>query len=399
MPKPGAEFEIQPAERMAGIAPFYVMDILARARAMEAGGRTIIHMEVGEPDFSTPQPVIEAGIAALQAGKTHYTPATGIPELRQAISDYYREHYGVPVEPGRILITPGASGALQLVLAALVNPGDKVLMPDPGYPCNRHMVRLFNGVAVELGVKARDQFKLAPDQVLGVWDERTRALMIASPANPTGRMLDSGAMDNLYQAVRVQDGALIVDEIYQGLVYEQTPHTALSLGEQGLFVVNSFSKYFGMTGWRLGWVVAPGSYVPLLDRLAQNIYLAPPTMAQYGALAAFQPQTLEILEQRKEVFRQRRDYLYSELGDLGFKLAGQPEGAFYIYADVSPFSDDSFEFAARLLEEAGVAITPGRDFGAYRQQRFARFAYTTGMAQLEEGVQRIRKFCRASKAG
>lgn len=384
------------ARRMAGIQPFHVMDILARARSMEASGRSIIHMEVGEPDFSTAEPIVQAGIQALQQGKTHYTAAVGLPELRQAISQYYQDRFGVSVSPSRILITPGASGALQLLLGVLINPGDKVLMPDPGYPCNRHMVRLFEGIAVELGVKARDGYQLAPDQVLHAWDSSSRALMLASPANPTGRTISMPRLQALYEAVRGPGGALIVDEIYQGLTYDGSSDTSLRLGEEGLFVVNSFSKFFGMTGWRLGWLVAPEAYVPLLDRLAQNIFLAAPTVAQHAALAAFQPETLGILEERRQEFQRRRDYLYGELESLGFKLAGKPEGAFYIYADCSAFSQDSFAFAARLLDDVGVAITPGRDFGSFRQERHLRFAYTTSMEHLAEGIQRLRAFIQAN---
>ncbi len=385
----GNKYRLAPASRMAGIAPFHVMDILARARAMEAAGRDIVHMEVGEPDFSTPEPIVEAGIESLRQGKTHYTAATGLPELRQAIADYYQSHYRVSVDPARIVITPGASGALQLVLGTLINPGDKVLMPDPGYPCNRHMVRMFGGEAIELGVKASQDFMLANDQVLRAWDSGCKALMIASPANPTGRLVSLARMRQLLDVVTAAGGALIVDEIYQGLVYSDIRETALALGQDNLFVVNSFSKYFGMTGWRLGWVVAPEAFVPELDRLAQNIFLAAPTNAQYAALAAFQQPAMGILQQRKKLFQQRRDYLYQALVELGFRIKGIPEGAFYLYADVSEFTRDSFRFASDLLEQAGVAITPGKDFGSYRQSSHVRFAYTTDMQRLQEGVSRI----------
>ena len=377
---------------MAGIAPFHVMDILARARAMEASGRDIVHMEVGEPDFSTPQPIVEAGIESLRQGKTHYTAATGLPELRRAIADYYQSHSLVDLDPARILITPGASGALQLVLGALVDPGDKVLMPDPGYPCNRHMVRLFEGQAVELGAEASLDFMLSNEQVLAAWDASCKALMIASPANPTGRLVPLARMRQLLEVVAGAGGALIVDEIYQGLVYSDSRETALSLEQDNLFVVNSFSKFFGMTGWRLGWVVAPQAFVPELDRLAQNIFLAAPTNAQYAALAAFQPPAMKILEQRRDWFRQRRDYLHQALLELGFRIEGKPEGAFYLYADVSEFTRDSFRFCAELLEQAGVAITPGRDFGSYRQSSHVRFAYSTDMQRLQEGVSRIKRW-------
>ncbi|WP_456372269.1 pyridoxal phosphate-dependent aminotransferase [Thiolapillus sp.] len=380
------------ARRMAGIESFHVMDILARARQMDALGQDVVHMEVGEPDFCTPEPIVAAGIQALREGKTHYTAATGLPSLREAISNYYASRFGVQVDPARIIVTPGASGALQLILAVLVNPGERILMPDPGYPCNRHMVRLFEGEAVSLGVKASSGFSLANDQVIRNWDSRTRGLMVATPANPTGRILQLNQLQQLYNAVLAPDGAFIVDEIYQGLVYDQAEETALSLGEENLFVVNSFSKFFGMTGWRLGWLVAPREYVPALDRLAQNIFLAAPTPSQHAALAAFDAQTLEILEERRMIFQQRRDYLYAALLDLGFRIQGKPEGAFYLYADVSRFARDSFVFAREMLEQARVAITPGCDFGSYRPEKFVRFAYTTEMERLKLGVERIRTF-------
>ncbi|WP_456404736.1 pyridoxal phosphate-dependent aminotransferase [Thiolapillus sp.] len=380
------------AQRMAGIEPFHVMDILARAREMDAQGRDVVHMEVGEPDFSSPGPVIEAGIKALRQGKTHYTPAMGLPALRQAISDYYLSRFDVQVDAARIIVTPGASGALQLILGVLIDPGDKVLMADPGYPCNRHMVRMFGGEAVSLGVKASQDFALSNDQVIRHWDSATRALMVATPANPTGRLLSLQQLRFLYEAVRAPDGVLIVDEIYQGLVYDQPVETALKLGQDNLFVVNSFSKFFGMTGWRLGWLVAPPEYAPALDRLAQNIFLAAPTTAQYAALAAFEPESQAVLEQRRQVFQERRDYLYAALLELGFRIQGKPEGAFYLYADISAFSSDSFDFARKLLDQAAVAITPGRDFGSYRSEKFVRFAYTTDLERLKLGVQRISRF-------
>ncbi|WP_456376606.1 pyridoxal phosphate-dependent aminotransferase [Thiolapillus sp.] len=380
------------SDRMAGIEAFHAMDILAHAREMDARGRDVVHMEVGEPDFPSPQPVIDMGIQSLQQGKTHYTPALGLAALRQAISDYYLSRFQVQVDSSRIVVTPGASGALQLILGVLINPGDRVLMADPGYPCNRHMVRMFSGEAVPLKVKASHDFALASDQVIRHWDKDTRALMVATPANPTGRLLSLQQLQFLYEAVRAPDGMLIVDEIYQGLVYEQPVETALKLGQDNLFVVNSFSKFFGMTGWRLGWVVAPPEYVPALDRLAQNIFLAAPTMAQYASLAAFEPETQEILEQRRKVFQERRDYLYDALTSLGFRIQGKPEGAFYLYADVSAFSNNSFDFAARLLDQAAVAITPGRDFGKFRADKHVRFAYTTDMERLKLGVERMGEF-------
>lgn len=392
MRMPGDKPEIIPAARMSGIAPFHVMDILARARAMEAEGRDIVHMEVGEPDFSTPAPIIEAGIRSLQMGKTHYTPALGLAELREAISRYYLDVYHVVIDAARIVVTPGASGALQLILGTLINSGEKVLMPDPGYPCNRHIVRLFDGQAVEIGVTAESGFIPSVQQVADAWDSQTRALMLASPSNPTGSLIDLPDLEKLYQFVRARGGALIVDEIYQGLVYGSRAETALKLGQEGLFIVNSFSKYFGMTGWRIGWVVAPEDFVDALDRLAQNIFLAAPTAAQYAALSAFSADTLAILDDRRKTFQHRRDYLYRALTGLGFSIAVKPQGAFYLYADVSSFTDDSSAFAEQLLEQAGVAITPGKDFGSYLPDAYVRFAYTTDMERLKEGVARIKVF-------
>lgn len=385
----------KPARRMAEIAPFHVMDILARARQLEAAGRDIVHLEIGEPDFDTPAPVIAAGKAALAAGKTHYTPATGLPALREAISQHYLARFGIEVSPSRIVVTPGASGALQLIIGILVDAGQRVLLPDPGYPCNRHMVTLFGGSPVSLPVSGETGFNPTLEQVAKAWDGATRLLMLASPANPTGMMVPPDLLSSLYKLVLERGGGMLVDEIYQGLVYGQSPVTALSLGQDELFVVNSFSKYFGMTGWRLGWLVAPEPYIPLLDRLSQNLFLAAPTPAQYAALAAFGEETMHILEARRERFHQRRDFLYQGLQELGFGLPAKPQGAFYLYADSSSFADDSFTLARELLEHADLAVTPGRDFGQYRAEDHLRFAYTTSRSRLELGLDRLGGFLRA----
>ncbi len=381
----------QRAERMNAIQPFHVMALLARARELEAAGRSIIHMEIGEPDYVTPQPVIDAGIRALTEGHTHYTPAVGLAALRERISVFYRERYGVDVATRRIIITPGASAALQLVMAVLVNPGDTVLMADPGYPCNRNFVYLLNGEPQGLPVDASTDYQPGPAQVDAVWTPRTSALLVASPANPTGTLLTQQALSELYEVVMARNGSLVVDEIYHGLTYAAPASTALSVSD-AIFVVNSFSKYFGMTGWRLGWLVAPQDYVADIDKLAQNLFLAAPTLAQYAALSAFEADNIAILEQRREVFRQRRDYLLPALRELGFDIPVTPEGAFYLYADCSRFTDDSYRFSKQLLEEAGVAITPGIDFGTHQPERHVRFAYTTSLEKLQEGVRRLREY-------
>lgn len=377
------------ATRLSKIEPFHVMDILARARAMEAQGRSIIHMEIGEPDFPTAPAIVQAGIAALEAGRTHYTPALGLPELRAAIA----ASYPAPARPdaGRVAVTPGASGALQLIFAALVNPGDQVLMADPGYPCNRHFVSLFEGEPRAIPVDASTGYQLNAELVRRHWTARTVAVLLASPSNPTGTLIAPDEMAQIARAVEERGGVLIVDEIYHGLVYGEAAVTALA-HSPNLFVVNSFSKYYGMTGWRLGWLVAPASYIPAIDKLAQNIFLAASTPAQYAALAAYGAGAQQELQKRREIFRDRRDFLLPALRELGFEIPLVPQGAFYLYADCSRFTDDSQAFALRLLDQAGVAITPGLDFGSHRAARHVRFSYANTLDNLREGVARLRKY-------
>ena len=383
------------AGRMQLIQPFHVMALLARARELEAAGRSIIHMEIGEPDFVTPQPVIEAGKAALAAGHTHYTPATGLPALRERIAGFYGERYGIAVEAGRVVVTPGASAALQLVLATLVNPGERVLMADPGYPCNRNFVHLLNGQPAGIAVGPEMAYQPTVQQIRDHWDADTVALLVASPSNPTGTVLERDRLEAYFDTVTQHGGSLVVDEIYHGLTYDGQADTALAVADD-IIVVNSFSKYFGMTGWRLGWLVVPEARVADIDKLAQNLFLAAPTLAQHAALVAFEPDNIAILEARREEFRQRRDFLLPALRALGFDIPVTPQGAFYLYAGCSRFTDDSYDFCLKLLEEAGVAITPGIDFGAHRPERHVRFAYTTSLAQLEEGVSRLSEYLRGS---
>jgi len=379
------------AARTDNIVPFYVMDLLARAKELEASGRSIIHMEVGEPDFTTAKPIIEAGKQALDSGHTGYTPATGIPQLKEAIAQHYRDWFEVDVDPRRIIITPGSSGALQLILAVLVDPGREVLMTDPGYPCNKNFVEFFSGVPKPIPVVAERGYQLNSEQVASGWSELTCAALVATPSNPTGTMLSLAEMGRIHHVVREKGGALIVDEIYQGLVYGNENDTALSLGDD-LFVLNSFSKYFGMTGWRLGWLVAPEFYLDRLDCLAQNIFLSCSAPAQYAALEAFSPQCYDIFKYRRDEFKKRRDFLLPALKSLGFEIPVTPEGAFYLYANCSRLTDDSFSFCYELLEAEGVAITPGKDFGTYMPEEHIRFAYTTSIEQMEEAVSRLQRF-------
>ena len=379
------------AERMGSIQPFHVMALLGRARELEAEGRSIIHMEIGEPDFVTPQPVIDAGIKALQAGYTHYTPAVGLQVLRERIAEFYRVRYGVDIDPQRVIVTPGASAALQLILAAVVNPGEQVLMADPGYPCNRNFVYLLNGQPLGIPVTAASNYQPTPQQVRDDWTEQVAALLVASPSNPTGTLLSEQTLREYHAIAVARGGCLIVDEIYHGLVYGGQASTALAVSDE-IFVVNSFSKYFGMTGWRLGWLIAPQAYVADMDKLAQNLFLAAPTIAQHAALKAFDEENINILETRRHEFRQRRDFLLPALRDIGFDIPVIPDGAFYLYANCSRFTDDSFSFSSRLLEEAGVAITPGIDFGINQPETHVRFAYTTSLENLQEGVRRLQAY-------
>jgi aspartate/methionine/tyrosine aminotransferase len=379
------------ARHMDKIQPFRVMALLAEAKQLEASGRSIIHMEVGEPDFDTPQPIIEAGIQALKEGRTHYTAAVGDMALRQSISDYYRQQFNIDIAAERILVTPGASGALQLVLSVLINPADQVVMADPGYPCNRNFIYLLGGEPVAVEVSSQTHFQIQAQHLPAVWSEKCRALLLASPSNPTGTIIEKNEMKAIIDYVHSRNAVVIVDEIYQGLCYEHEAYSALQLSKD-IFVINSFSKYFGMTGWRLGWIVAPECYVGDLDKLAQNLYLAASTPAQVAAISAFSADTRQILEERTAIYRQRRDYLLPELEKLGFRIPVVPDGAFYIYADCSQLTDDSLHFCQQALHQAGVAITPGLDFGDNHPQDYIRFAYTTDMAGLKEGIRRLREF-------
>jgi len=379
---------------MAEIEPFHVMEIGRRAAELEAAGRRIVHLEIGQPDFAAPQPVIDAAVAAIRSEPMGYTAALGIDPLRQAISCFYRDRYGLDVGPGRIMVTAGASGAFVIAMGALVDPGDEVLMPDPCYPCNRHFVRLFEGVARTVPVGAAQNYQLSLADVERHWGARSRGILLASPSNPTGTTVPRAELARMIAWAHARGGWVIVDEIYNGLTYGAREESALSLSDE-IFVVNSFSKYFNMTGWRLGWLVAPERYVREMERLAQNAFICVSAPAQHAALAAFLPETIAILDARREEFRRRRDFLVPALRDLGFVIPVTPDGAFYVYAGCERFTEDSHGFARAVLEQAGVAITPGLDFGSNKPERYVRFAYTRAMPDIEEGVERLRRFLRA----
>ncbi len=378
------------SRRSHEIAPFHVMSLLARANALEQAGHDVIHLEIGEPDFTTAAPIIAAGQAALANGHTRYTAARGLPALRRAIADFYCTRHGCEVDPDRILVTPGGSGALLLASSLLVDPGRHWLLADPGYPCNRHFLRLVEGGAQLVPVGPDSDYQLTPTLVQRCWNADSVGALVASPANPTGSVLTREQLAALSQSLRARVGHLVVDEIYHGLTYGLDAASVLEV-DDGAFVLNSFSKYFGMTGWRLGWLVAPPAAVPELEKLAQNLYISASTIAQHAALACFQPDTLAILETRRAEFQQRRDYLLPALRALGFRIEVEPRGAFYLYADISAFADDAQTFCAHFLETEHVAFTPGLDFGNYRATQHVRIAYTQSLPRLQEAVARIRR--------
>lgn len=383
---PKARFKV--AARMQQINPFRVMTVLERAKALEAQGRSIVHLEVGEPDFITAAPILEAGREALANGRTAYTPAAGLPQLRARIAQHYLDTQGLKLAPERIFVTPGASGALSLMAQLLVNPTDGILMSDPGYPCNRNYVRLAGGEAQLVPVTADSQFQITPALLDQYATSSSAGVWLATPSNPTGTILTQEQLGAIAKWCDRRDMHVLVDEIYHGLDYTDGLVSALKVADEAI-VINSFSKYFGMTGWRLGWLVVPEALVPACNILAQNLFIAASTPAQHAALRAFDADTRVILESRRHEFAQRRDYLSAALTQLGFSIASPTLGAFYIYAGIEKFSNDCETFCRVLLEEFGVAVTPGTDFGDYENKRFVRFAFTTGMEQLELAVERL----------
>ncbi len=384
-----------PSRRAREVAPFRAMALLARARELEAQGRRVIHLEVGEPDFGAPGAVVAAARRALARGRGGYTPAGGLPELRAAIAARYRRLHGLEVDPGRVLVTPGASGALLLALALVADPGEGLLLTDPGYPCFPQLARVLGLQGRSLPLEAERGYRPDPEAAARSWTPATRALVLASPANPTGTVLSLEELAALRAVAAGRGGWLVVDETYAGLAYEGPTPTALAAageGGAGVLVAGSFSKHFGMTGWRVGWLVVPQGAAQAAERLAQNLYLAAPTLAQHAALAALDPALEPELAGRVAELRRRRDYLAGALRALGFTLPELPGGAFYLYVGCERLAEDSEELARRLLEEAGVAVTPGTDFGRHRARERLRVAYTAAGPELEEAVRRLAAF-------
>ncbi|MEO7399571.1 MAG: pyridoxal phosphate-dependent aminotransferase [Polaromonas sp.] len=390
------------SQRAQRIEPFYVMEVAKAASALAQQfahtSQPMIFLNIGEPDFTAPPLVQQAAARAIAQGNTQYTQATGLPALRERISDWYASRFGADVAPSRIVITAGASAALQLACLALVEVGDEILMPDPSYPCNRHFVSAAEGTSRLIPTTAEERFQLTREKVEAAWGSQTRGVLLASPSNPTGTSIAPEELQRIHEFVHSRGGVTLIDEIYLGLSYEEHfGHSALAMpGELGQSVIsiNSFSKYFNMTGWRLGWLVVPETLTPVIERIAQNLFICASTVAQHAALACFEPESLQEYERRRAEFKARRDYFIPELNRLGLRVPVMPDGAFYAYADCTQAAarlgvSGSWDFAFELMKRAHLAVTPGRDFGQAAPEQFVRFSTANSMAQLKEAVARL----------
>jgi aspartate/methionine/tyrosine aminotransferase len=376
------------------VQPFHVMELVKQADALQMQGKPVIHLSIGEPDFPMPEPVQQALIQAISANKTRYTPALGLPELRQALSDYYLSTFQVHVPAHQIVITSGASAALMYACLALVNPGNEVLLADPGYPCNKTFIQMAGGKPAFVQTAEEQNFQPNWEDLSNHWTEETSGVLLASPNNPTGTQLTATAMHEITKGVATRGGFTIVDEIYQSLCYDHPAQSVLQFAgvpgeEMPLVVINSFSKYFGMTGLRLGWMVVPESILPAIERFAQNLSICPNTPAQWAALACFDAETLAICEERRQLFKTRRDFMVNSLPMAGIELHSTPDSAFYIYAK-SPYNSE--RYCKELLEKAWVCAVPGKDFSQYRGSEMMRFSYANSMENLKVAIERIQQF-------
>lgn len=376
------------AHRLEHTQTFHAMEIFKRTLALQAQGHDVISLGIGEPDFTAAPAVVQAMKTAADQGLGKYGPAAGIMPLREAIAQFYGEQFGAPIDPRRVIVTNGASGALQLACLALINPGQEVLMPDPCYPANANFIMAAGGLAKLVRTEAAQHFQLTANDIETNWTDQTAGVLIASPGNPTGTSIEADQLKKIITCVRQRSGFVMMDEIYLGLSYRDERRSALAL-DDNLIILNSFSKYFHMTGWRLGWMIVPQELVAPIEKLASSLMICPPTLAQHGALACFEPTTLALFEHRREAFRTRRDFLVHALESIGFEVPAKPDGAFYVYADVNRFSNDSDQFVDTLLEQAGVALVPGVDFGPAHAKSKVRLAYTIGLERLEEAVARM----------
>lgn len=385
--------------RAQRIEPFYVMEVAKAAASLAAqvaqSDAPMVFLNIGEPDFTAPPLVQEAALRAIDSGHTQYSAAIGLPALRERISHWYQQHFELQVPARRIVVTAGASAALQLACLALVEAGDEVLMPDPSYPCNRHFVSAVDGTAVLIPTTAQERFQLSADKVAQAWGPKTSGVLLASPSNPTGTSIAPEQLRRIHQQVSQRGGFTIVDEIYLGLSHDEAFGKSALAIDDNIISVNSFSKYFNMTGWRLGWLVVPEALMPVMERLAQNLFICPNVIAQQAALACFEDSSLQIYEERRAAFKARRDYFIPALNALGLSVPVMPDGAFYAWADCTQACQklgvsNSWDLAFELMQRAHIAVTPGRDFGSADTQRFIRFSTANSMDQLQTALARLR---------
>ena len=376
------------SSRASDMPPFLVMEVLERAAALQRAGRDIVHLEVGEPDFETPPPALEAGIRALREGRTHYTHSLGHPELREAICQWQHKHYGVATDPDQIVVALGSSGAMLLVFAALLDPGSEVLLTDPHYACYPNFISAFGGVPVRTRVREEDGFQFDPQEVRKHLSAKTRALVLNSPANPTGMLTTPERMRELVEITKGK-AVIVSDEIYHGLVYADHAHSIREFDPDAV-VINGFSKLFAMTGWRLGYAIVPPWLIRPVQKVQQNLFISAPDFAQFAAIAALRDSAAHVEDMRQK-YDQRRQLVLRHLGEMGLRVLTEPRGAFYVFANVHRYTNNVYDFAFQILEEAGVAVTPGVDFGP-GGEGYIRISYANSLERIEEGMQRLRAF-------
>ncbi len=382
---------LKPAARIEQAVTFQAMEVTKQAQALREQGRDIISLGIGEPDFTAPQIVVDTLNKASAAGLSGYSPALGITPLRMCLADYYNKEFGTNISYEQIIITTGASGALSLACLSLLNHGDELLMPDPYYPANFNFILCSGATTKLIPCGPEERFQLSAEKIAANWGANTRGILIASPSNPTGTSVTPEELRKIIDFVKSKDGFVILDEIYLGLNYEGEVKSGLTL-DKDILVINSFSKFFNMTGWRLGWIIAPKDFIPHIEKLSSSLNICAPTLAQHAAIACFTDEAMQIYRERKQAFKERRDYLLTELARLNLPVPVKPDGAFYIYVDISHYSDNSMDFCHRLLNEAGIAVTPGVDFGPAWANKMIRISYATAIDRLKEAIARLEKF-------
>ena len=387
------------SRRAAAISPFYAMEYGRRAAELIADGHDVIRFNIGEPDFGAPPAFLAAARDLCDGRPLPYTDALGSPTLREAIARFYSDHFRCDVPARRVVVTSGASAALLMACAALVDPGDEVLIADPSYPCNRQFAESFGAAVHLVPTTVSDRFQLTADSVSAAWTDATRVVMVATPSNPTGTSVPAGELAAICDVARARGGRRIVDEIYLGLAdpdgsHPDLPPRSVLAADPDAIVINSFSKYFGHTGWRHGWAIVPDDLVEVFERLAQNYYICPPTPSQFAALTCFGEESLAVAEARRTEFRERRTLVLEGLAAIGLDVPVVPDGAFYVYIDVSSTGLTASRFCDRALTEAHVALTPGKDFGVAGADRFVRLSYSVNRSQLSEGISRLARFTR-----